>query len=454
MKLIDILTKSGVVDGELARYFTGRGGGVDTVIVNGAAEPLLEHKSWLLWKEPRKIVAGLKALMEGCGAKQGVIALKKGRPEALARLEAAVTQKGRITVFLLDDFYPAGDRLVLVHEVSGRVVPEGRSPIDAGCLVVDPETVYDISYAVGEEGAITTRTLTCAGEVERPAVVVAHIGTSIAEVLALCGGSTVEDPVVLVGGPVTGRVMTDLEAPVTKSTEGIIVLSKDHIVVQGRTRPLEHVIKRAKSVCGTCTICTDLCPQFLLGYDIRPHLIMRQVCYGIDQPQEVIVNALLCSGCGLCEMYACTAGLSPRMVNEHVRRSLNGQGYAQESDVRTVAARREAAVRDMSGYRRIPDERITDRLMLNRYMGRLVRRDMGADAVRTDSVRTDPVRVEILMRQDQGAQAVPVVSWGDRVREGGLIAEVREGAFRTAVHSSIDGRVTFIDPERVIVERQ
>jgi Na+-translocating ferredoxin:NAD+ oxidoreductase RnfC subunit len=83
-----------------------------------------------------------------------------------------------------------------------------------------------------------------------------------------------------------------------------------------------------------------------------------------------------------------------------------------------------------------------------------VRGGMGAGAVWMDSVRTDPVRVEILMRQDEKTAAVPVVFAGDRVREGGLIAEVREGVLRTAVHSSIDGKVIFLDPERVIVERQ
>jgi len=446
MRLIEILTKNGVVDGELT--FLNEGSVVDTIIVNGAAdELLLEHESWLLGAEVEKIVAGLEVLMDGCGATSGVIALKNTRPEAVARLETAVKQKSRITIFPLQDFYPAGDKLVLVYEVSGRVVPEGRSPVDAGCLVIAPETICNISSAVGKSGPVTKRTLTCAGEVKRPSVVTAHIGTPIAKVLALCGGPTVEDPVVLVGGPVTGRVETDLEAPVTKSTQGIIVLPRDHVVVRNRTVPVEHVVRRAKSVCCGCSFCTDFCPRFLLGYDIRPHLIMRQVSYDIDLPSEVIVNALLCSGCGLCEMYACGLGLSPRVVNEHVRRSLYRQGYVPEFGGRSLT------VRDMSEYRRIPEERILERLMLNRYSDRLVRGGMGTGSVWTDSVRTDPVRVEILLRQHEGAAAVPVVLLGDMVREGGLIAEMREGA-GAAVHSSIDGKVTFLDPERVIVERQ
>jgi Na+-translocating ferredoxin:NAD+ oxidoreductase RnfC subunit len=457
MRLIDILTKNGVVDGELTVLYEGSGAcdHVDTVIVNGASgEPLLEHQSWLLWAEPEKIVAGLEVLMDGCGANRGVIVLKNTRPETAARLETAVSPKKRIEIFLLQDFYPAGDERVLVYDVLGRVVPEGRSPIDAGCLVIVPETVNNIFCAVGESGPVTTRTLTCAGEVKRPAVVTAHIGTSIADVLALCGGPTVKDPAVLVGGPVTGRVVTDLEAPVTKSTEGIIVLPRDHVIVHNRTVPVEHIVRRAKSVCGECSFCTEFCPQYLLGYNIRPHLIMRQVSYGLDLPREVIVNALLCSGCGLCEIYACASGLSPRIVNEQLRRSLYTQGYVPEFSKRSVMERRSVTERDMSGQRRIPEKRILDRLMLNRYSDRLVRGGMGAGEVWMDSVRTDPVRVEILMRQDENTAAVPVVFAGDKVREGGLIAEVREGVLRTAVHSSIDGKVIFLDPERVIVERQ
>jgi len=460
MRLIDILKKNGVVDGGLATLWPDAwaAGRVDTVIVNGAAGgPLLENDSWLLTAEAEKAVAGLEVLMEGCGAKRGVIALKNTRPDAVARLENAVREKGRIEVLPLEDVYPAGDELMLVYEASGRIVPAGRLTVEAGCLVIIPETACNISNAVGESRPVTKRTLTCAGEVKRPAVVTAHIGTPLAEVLALCGGSTVKDPVILVGGPVTGRVETDVGAPVTKSTAAIIVLPRGHVAVRNRMVPIEHVMRRVKSVCCECSFCTDLCPRFLLGYDIRPHLIMRQVSHGIDLPTEVIENALLCSGCGLCEVYSCAQGLSPRIVNEQVRRSMYRRGYVPEFGKRKVTARRKAAVRDMRESRRIPEEKILERLMLNRYSDRLVRGGIKTGSVWTDSVGTDPVRVEILLMQHEEtvgtAAPVPTVTAGDSVREGGLIAEVSDGE-GAAVHSSIDGKVTFVDTERVIVERQ
>ena len=219
---------------------------VDTVIVNGAeCEPLLESDKWLLEKESEKVVKGLEYIIDACGAKRGIIALKEKYKQPLMAVKKAIGKRKEIEVFELGDFYPAGDEFVLVYEVAGRIVPEGGIPLKVGCLVDNVETVFNVFEAIENKRPVTRRWLTCTGEVQFPSVVNAHIGVPIADVIDLCGGMTVSDAAIVIGGPLMGTLEKDLETPVTKTTTGIIVLPGDHVVIRKKTA-LESDVGRGR----------------------------------------------------------------------------------------------------------------------------------------------------------------------------------------------------------------
>jgi Na+-translocating ferredoxin:NAD+ oxidoreductase RnfC subunit len=339
---------------------------------------------------------------------------------------------------MLEDVYPAGDEFVLVYDITGRIVPEGGIPPDVGCIVDNVETVVNVCRAVEEDAAVTTRFLSCTGEVKTPSIVRAHVGTSLSEIIELCGGASVEDPVVLLGGPMMGSIETDLATPVTKTTSALIVLSRDHPVVQHKTMPMEFIIKQVKSACCQCTYCTELCPRYLLGHDLKPHMIMRQIAHGLDVPATVIQNALLCSGCGLCETYACVMGLSPHVINRTIRDRLAASGFKPEF------IKSGSVVHEMRSYRLIPTDRLQGRLRLQQFHEKGLKRD----------VCTDPDRVEILLKQHIGVSATPTVQRGDRVKAGNPIANMKHDALGAPIHASIDGVVNFVDEERVIIEKR
>ncbi len=438
MKISEIVKEKGVV---------GAGGGgfpthikidvkVDTVIANGAeCEPLLASDKYLMEKESDKIVKGLEYMIEACGAKRGIIALKEKYSKPFQSIAKAIGDRKDIEIFGLGDFYPAGDEFILVNEVTGRIVPEGGIPLKVGCVVDNVETIFNIYEAVKEDRPVTKRYLTCTGEVKNPSVVKAHIGVPIGDIISICGGATVDDFVVVIGGPLMGSIETDLESPVTKITTGIIVLPKDHEVIAKKKIPLEFMIKLSKSACCQCTYCTELCPRYLIGHDLKPHMIMRQINYGIDVPAETIRNAFLCSECRLCEVYACVMELSPSIMNRCIKERLLAEGYKPEFP------EREMVKNEMKEYRRIPTSRIIDRLQLDKYSKGFVKR----------GVETDPDRVEILLRQHRGEPSQPVVKVGDRVHEGDLIAEISKNRLGAMVHASIEGSVTYVDGERIII---
>lgn len=418
---------------------------IDTVVVNGAeCEPLLQSDKFLIEHEYGRLIRGLEYMLVCTGASRGYIAVKEKHAGPHTNLARVLQGREDIVTFSLGDYYPAGDEFVLVHEVTGRIVPEGGIPPDVGCLVDNVETVINICRAVEEGKPVTSRFLTCTGEVRSPAVVRAQVGCSIGDIVELCGGSGVDDPVAVLGGPMMGSVVTDFETPVTKTTSGILVLSRDHDLVRKKTTPMEFIVKQCRSVCCQCTYCTDLCPRHLLGYDLAPHLIMRQIGYGLDMPARAITNAVLCSGCGLCAVYACTMGLQPHLVNLRIRDRLRSEDYGP------IFAEREIRVHEMKEYRKIPTSRIIERLQLSRY---------GERRLKT-GLQTDAVRVEILLGQHAGSPSKPLVGAGDRVAAGEVIANPPadgpglgpgSGSY---IHASIDGRVALVDDERVILERR
>ena len=82
----------------------------DIVLGNGAeCEPLLRVDQQLMKYEPELVVEGMKYAIEACGAKEGKICIKGKHKEAVAALEKACAGIPNISVFILNDYYPAGD---------------------------------------------------------------------------------------------------------------------------------------------------------------------------------------------------------------------------------------------------------------------------------------------------------------------------------------------------------
>ena len=172
---------------------------VDTVLVNGAScEPMLMSDPVLMETRTAAMIRGLLAVLDCTGAGRGVICLKgKHRKAMQAVLEAvAADGSGRLEVFELRDFYPAGDEQVLVHEVLGRTVPEAGIPLHVGVVVSNVETLCNVALAM-EGVPLTDRYVTVTGEVKRHMVVRVPVGSLVKDVLAFAGGPTIADNVVV-----------------------------------------------------------------------------------------------------------------------------------------------------------------------------------------------------------------------------------------------------------------
>lgn len=412
---------------------------VDTVISNGAeCDPLLQCDQRLMESRAAEMVRGVQLAMEATGARRGILALKEEYEAAAAAIRRAIRPlEGQIdlSLLLMESRYPAGDEFVLVYESTGRLVPETGLPLHVGCLVQNVQTLFNIARA--DKGAtVTHRLLTVAGAVARPTTLWVPIGTTIRDVLAWAGGvlpprwsgRTADDYAVVIGGPMMGRVAEDVSEPVTKTTSGLLVLPRDNAVVRYMTRSRSSWVRRGISTCDQCRDCTNLCPRYLVGHDLKPHEVMRAINYGLERPTDKVTAAVLCCECRLCEAYACPLELSPMAYYVAIKDELRAQGWVNE-----VHKRSDLEPHAMRDYRLVPTHRLVTRLGLTEWEHQ---------SSPMDEADYKPDRVSIPLQQHIGAAAEPVVDVGDQVTAGDLIAQIPEGKLGANVHASIPGRVT------------
>ena len=408
----------------------------ETIIMNCAeCEPLLKLHRQLLEKKAYEIVRTFHMLAKCVGAREAIIGVKRTYTKTIAALMAVIGEYPEIRLGLLDEVYPAGDEVVLIYEVTGKVIRPGGLPIESGVAVFNVETVYNIYKAVEQGKPVDDKFISVVGEVKEPVTIRVPIGCTVEEVVQAAGWAVIDNPVYLIGGPMMGYIGSET-MPVTKTTNAVLVLPEEHMLVQRKRRKASIDLKRAAAACCQCTMCTDLCPRHLLGHPIEPHKFMRAATCKDIQNTDIFLNTMFCSSCGLCENYSCMQGLSPRSLISDYKSGLRAKGVKASENVEATS------VDEARQFRKVPMERLMARLDLTRYNNPapLVEKEL-------------PIkRVKLLLSQHIGAPAVPNVKKGDVVERGQMLATPAEG-LSVAVHASIDGKIIEVTEKYVIIEK-
>ncbi len=412
----------------------------DTVIANGCeCEPLLHSDHHVMAHHSASLFRALRTLADSVGATRTVLGLKKKHTDIIPALQQEAASYN-IEIFLLDDFYPAGDEQILVREVTGRSVPPLGIPLQVGVVVANVATLVHVDEAL-QGKPITMKTITVTGAVRNPSVLTAPIGTSLAACLEACGGALPAQPAYIIGGPMMGRVVDSEEAfakeVITKTSGGLIVLPQGSPLHRNATQGEGFMRRRAASACIQCRMCSDLCPRNLIGHPFETHKVMQAFAAGMELQSDKATQAMMCCECGVCEHFACPMGMSPRRINQVVKGHLRGaqKNYEGTKEVREYATA-------WRTYRKVPSKRLAARLgildylpMQTPYMGTLT-----------------PREVCIPVRQHIGAPSVPCVQVGNMVHVGTLIADIPEKALGARIHSSMNGVVTEVTADFIKIE--
>lgn len=412
---------------------------IKQIVVNAAeCEPLMMVDHHIFKKHFRAVINTLNLILDTIGATEAIFGIK-GKNMYLLDPEIVKSLEGtRVKIKEIPDIYPAGDEVVLVYETTGKIIPEASLPIDVGVMVINTETLYNIKKAIEEGETVCEKYVTIAGDTKKDITVKVPVGMKIKELFSELGYTDMEGKAVINGGPMMGKLVDFENDVVTKTTKGLLLFPETHSVIQRRRMPLTMTLKRASSACCYCSMCTEVCPRYLLGHSIEVHKILRAASHNEMSDVNSFLNSSLCCGCGVCTVIGCQQMLNPQEISMQAKAMLAQKGYrpTDKKAPKTPRPERES--------RLIPSETLIDRLGIRKYV---------KDRVTREYIDFFPKTVYIPMSQHVGKPADAIVSVGEVVKKGQLIAKTDENALGTTIHSSISGRVISVSEKEIVISQ-
>jgi electron transport complex protein RnfC len=274
---------------------------IDTLIVNGAeCEPRLTADERLMIERAAQIWDGARIIRKILNAKTVRVAIEDNKPAAIAAMEKAMSAapENDAAIVVLKTEYPQGAEKQQIYAVTGREVPSGKLPMDVGVIVENVGTALACWDAVANGRPLTERVVTVTGApVNRPANVLARLGTPLADLLSFCGGLSGPAAKIVSGGPMMGLAQHTMDIGVAKTTSGLLVL------------PPAEVMQFTSMPCIGCARCVQACPMRLMPSELS------QMLEAEDYDAAEACHVMDCIECGSCA-YVCPAH---RVLVQHMK---------------------------------------------------------------------------------------------------------------------------------------
>ena len=266
----------------------------EVVIINGVeCEPYLTSDYRTMLERAEMVLTGTEIVMRAVGVKRAVIGVENNKPDAIKHLREVIVRDGYrgIEVMPLKMRYPQGGEKQLIAAVTGRQVPPPPAlPISVGAVVCNVSTAVAIYEAVQKNKPLIERVVTVTGKhLKTTHNYLARFGTPVSRLFELAGIPE-GDVKLLNGGPMMGRSVVDITAPLIKGCSGLTVITG------------EEAARGKEMSCIKCAKCVSVCPMGLEPYLLSKLAKMQKW----DMAEEH--NTVDCIECGCCS-YTCPSYL-------------------------------------------------------------------------------------------------------------------------------------------------
>ncbi|GAA0734773.1 proline reductase-associated electron transfer protein PrdC [Clostridium oceanicum] len=190
-------------------------------------EPALHHNMTFMKRNPEVLLSGIRYAMKATKAPKGYIAIKSKHKETIKVLKNALKGAKDIEIKELKDLYPMGEERAIIHAIFGKWLEPTQLPLEAKCVVLNAETLCNITRAVEERKPVIDKDITVIGKLKsgnQPNVFIqVPVGIKVKDLIEECGGIDGEYGELVIGGPYTGKAGDIETSTVTKTSGGAIV---------------------------------------------------------------------------------------------------------------------------------------------------------------------------------------------------------------------------------------
>jgi len=275
------------------KYKLPEGKRCERLVINGCeCEPYLTCDHRQMVERSADLIRGIEILATTLKTETVSIGVELNKPDAIEALNIAIPDHLRslIEVVPMRVKYPQGAEKMLIKAIYGEEVPAGKLPLDLNIVVNNVGTMIALSDYFDHGQSLIERALTVAGSgITRPANLLVPIGTPVREVLQHCGLKS-ETRQVIMGGPMMGQPLADLDVPVLKGTSGLLAFTDESV-----NHPNEYA-------CVRCGQCLEACGNWL-----NPSQLARLARAGRYEELEKFY-IMDCVECGACT-YTCPSSV-------------------------------------------------------------------------------------------------------------------------------------------------
>ncbi len=275
------------------KFTIPRGKHADYFVVNGVeCEPYLTADYRLMLEKTDEIFAGIQIVEKILEPKQIYIGIEINKPDVIDIMRKKAEEVDcNIEIVPLKIKYPQGDEKQLLKAILDMEVPSGGLPIDIGAVVSNVGTIFAIYEAVEFSKPLIERIVTVSGKaVKQPGNFKVRIGTTVGNLIDECGGLVKEPEKLVLGGPMMGFAVCNLETPITKGTSGILALTP------------RECRRSSRTACIQCGRCIEVCP---IG--LQPTKLFKNIEH-MEYETALDLGLMDCKECGCCG-YICPANL-------------------------------------------------------------------------------------------------------------------------------------------------
>lgn len=281
---------------------------INTLIINGCeCEPYITADHRIMLEYGWKVLAGAYIIFKILSPKIAYIAIEDNKEDAIRLFGRLIEEAGleeKFKVISLKSKYPMGAEKTLIKNVLGKKVPVGGLPMDIGAVVNNVGTVKAVFDAVSEGLPLISKVVTVTGDIGNPQNLLARIGTPVRDLINYGNKLEKNSSKVILGGPMMGNIIVDLNFPVTKAVNCIM---------------LKKTKRLLESNCIRCGRCVNICPMNLMP--------LMYALYAKNSKFEVLrdYHISTCIECGSCA-YVCPASIPIVAYIKTAKSVLTGYG--------------------------------------------------------------------------------------------------------------------------------